>query len=127
MKSYHKRALPSESAVLGGPYPPADLGFQSDRLQVLWKCGDQPWADPGQHFHTDSDELFIVLQGAIEMDVEDERVLIGPGEMCFFPIGVPHAVSTVQTPIQALVIRAPAISDKVYVSQADDQLVSPAI
>jgi len=112
--AWRKRSLPQHFAVLGGPNPPDALGFMSDRIQVIWNSGDEPWKDPGQHHHTDSDEVFIVFKGSIELEVGDDRVIVGPSEMCFFPAGVLHGVVEVHTPVQALVIRSPAVHDKVY-------------
>lgn len=114
MATYLKRALPNEFAVLSGPVPPDDLGFRSDRLLILWNDFDEPWADPGHHLHTDSDEAYIVLKGAIVLEIEDERVTVSTGEVCFVPSGVVHAVVQAETPVQALVIRAPASQDKEY-------------
>lgn len=114
MTAYVRRSLPREFAVLAGPNPPDELGFRSDRLQILWNDSDDTWADPGQHYHAESDEVFIVLKGELEIAVEEERFTLGPGEMCIFPAGVTHAVTRVRPPISHLVIRAPAGQDKVY-------------
>ncbi len=115
MTAYLKRALPEKYfVVLSGPNPPDSLGFQSDRIQILWNNSDQPWADADQHLHTDSDEVYLVLKGAMVLEVEDERVTVSAGEVCFVPAGTFHALVTVETPIQSLVIRSPASQDKVY-------------
>lgn len=118
MITYHKRALPESFAVLSGPFPPDDLAFKSDRIQILWNCSNAPWADPGQHLHTDSDEAYIVLSGALVLEIENERVTVASGEVCFVPAGVFHAVVEVYTPIKAFVIRSPATQDKVQREEA---------
>lgn len=114
MATYLKRALSGEFAVLSGPTPPDDRGFRSDRLQILWNDSDEPWTDPGCHLHTDSDEAYIVFRGVMVLEIEDECVTVSAGEVCFISPGVMHAVVGVETPVQALVIRAPACQDKVY-------------
>lgn len=114
MKTYHRRRLPPHFAVLSGPNPPDELAFKSERLQILWNDLDEPWSDPGQHYHVDSDEVFIVLKGSIEVEVDDEQFMLGAGEVCFFPAGVFHSIVTSNPPVQAFVIRAPATGDKVY-------------
>jgi mannose-6-phosphate isomerase-like protein (cupin superfamily) len=107
--------LPDDDfVVLSGPNPPDSLGFQSERLQILWNNSDHSWADSGQHLHTDSDEVYIVLKGTIVLEIEDERLTVSAGEVCFIPSGSFHAIVAVETPVQSLVIRAPAIQDKVY-------------
>ncbi len=114
MANYLHRALPAGLAFLAGPQPPDELCFQSDRLQIRWTDSEMPWADPGQHLHRDSDEVYIVLKGAIVLDIEDERLTISAGDVCFVPAGVFHAVVAVETPIQNFVIRSPAGQDKTY-------------
>lgn len=121
MTRYLRRSLPEAFAVLAGPNPPDELGFRTDGLQILWNDSNDSWADPGQHYHAESDEVFIVLKGALEIEVEDERFTLGPGEMCVFPAGVSHAVVKVHPPINHLVIRAPAGQDKTYVAAGEGQ------
>jgi mannose-6-phosphate isomerase-like protein (cupin superfamily) len=114
MTTYVHRALPAGLAFLAGPQPPDKLCFRSDRLQIRWTDSDTPWTDPGQHLHRDSDEVYIVLDGVIVLDIEDEQLRVSAGEVCFVPAGVFHAVVAVETPIRNLVIRSPAGSDKTY-------------
>jgi mannose-6-phosphate isomerase-like protein (cupin superfamily) len=114
MATYLKRALSGDFTVLSGPAPPDDLGFQSDRLQILWNDADEPWTDSRHHLHTNSDEAYIALNGAIVLEIEDERVTVSTGEVCFVPPGVVHAVVQPERPVQALVIRASASHDKEY-------------
>lgn len=121
MARYLRRSLPDTFAVLAGPNPPDDLGFQTERVQILWNDSGDTWADPGQHYHVESDEIFIVLKGTLEIEVDDERFTLGPGEMCVFPAGVSHAVTKVHPPINHLVIRAPAGEDKVYPGEGRPQ------
>lgn len=69
MQQYLRRTLPLNFAVLAGPNPDDDLAFRSDNLQILWNCSDESWADPGQHYHRESDEVFIVLKGSLDVEV----------------------------------------------------------
>ena len=111
---FHHRKLPGYSTLLSGRMPPDAVGFRSDRLQIWYNQTNQPWHDPAPHFHTDSDECFIVLRGEIVVEVEGERHVIGPGEFCCFPVGVLHSVIAVHPPVESLMIRAPSIEDKQY-------------
>ena len=120
MTKYLRRALPREFAVLGGPNPPDEMAFRSDNLQILWNCSDASWADPGQHYHVESDEVFIVLKGSVDVEVDDERFSLEAGELCFFPAGLLHAITGAHPPVEAFVIRAPAMSDKVYRDSTDN-------
>ena len=121
-RRFHHRALPPHSALLSGRFTPDDLAFQSDLLQVWFN--DNPrdaWTlngrtvrkDPAPHFHTDSDEMFIVLEGALHVAVEGNVVRVARGEFCCFPAGVVHQLVRVEAPYKTLMIRAPSVDDKV--------------
>ena len=125
MANFHHRKLPdfnsnpdipTQPVILSGHTPPTDLGFQSDDLQIIYNFKNHNWVGDGErpHYHTDSDECFLVLQGQLTVEVEGEQFTIGPREFCCFPKGVFHAVSRVHPPIEVLVIRAPSIQDKIY-------------
>jgi len=47
--------------------------------------GDFVW-----HSHTDTDEVFIVLEGEMDIDYRDGKVTIKSGEMYVVPKGVEH-------------------------------------
>ena len=119
MTRYLRRSLPEAFAVLAGPNPPDDLGFRTDGLQILWNDSNDSWADPSQHYHAESDEVFIVLKGTPHVEVGNETISVSAGEMCSFPAGVFHAVTGGIPFIEALVIRAPAKQDKVYPSPSE--------
>lgn len=42
------------------------------------------------HRHTDTDEVFLVLEGAMQIDFRDGRLALQAGEMCVVPQGVEH-------------------------------------
>ena len=42
------------------------------------------------HSHDSTDEVFIVLDGSMEIQTEDELVKLDSGEMYVVPKGVPH-------------------------------------
>ncbi|MEJ0013061.1 MAG: cupin domain-containing protein [Bauldia sp.] len=56
--------------------------YQFKLVKVL---GDFVW-----HSHPDTDEAFIVLDGALRIDFRDGAVSIGKGEMFVVPKGVEH-------------------------------------
>ena len=114
MAGFSTRQLPDHFAVLSGPNPPDDLCFPSDSLQILWNNSNESWSDHGQHYHRESDEVFIVLEGSIDVEIGEDEVTIGPGETCFFPAGTWHGILRANPPIRCLVIRAPTGADKVY-------------
>lgn len=51
----------------------------------------EPGAGAPLHFHTDVDEVLIVLEGEIEFRLGDETRVVGAGHTVAIPAGVPHA------------------------------------
>ena len=114
MSSFHHRPLPDYSTLLAGRTPPDEVGFTSDRLQIWYNQTSEAWRDPRPHAHAASDECFILLRGRLVVEVEGQRVSVGPREFCCFPAGVVHAVVETYPPIESLMIRSPSIDDKIY-------------
>jgi mannose-6-phosphate isomerase-like protein (cupin superfamily) len=115
MTKFHHQKLPDFTTILVGHTLKDAVGFKSDKLQILYNNTDTPWKDKGLHKHLESDECFIVLKGALIVELEDEQqVRISAGEFCCFPVGLYHAVVDVETPAETLMIRAPSVNDKVY-------------
>lgn len=112
--TFHHYNLPDYSTLLSGRLPREDLSFQSEKLQIWYNNTEEIWTDSGLHYHTESDEIFIVLKGTIVVEVDGERHTIGPREFCCFPAGIYHAVVNVFPPLETLMIRAPSAEDKVY-------------
>ncbi len=117
MPRFHHRPLPDHSALLAGSEPSDDAAFVSERLQIWFNRTDDAWRDPAPHYHTTSDEIFIVLKGAIIVEVDGERIRIEADELCAFPAGVVHSVVAVEPPVESLMIRAPSVADKVYLDE----------
>lgn len=122
MPRFHHRPLPARSALLAGSQPPDDKAFASERLQIWFNRTAEAWRDPAPHYHTASDEIFIVLTGAIIVEVDGERVRVGADELCAFPAGVVHSVVEVELPVESFMIRAPSVADKVYLD--DDETLA---
>jgi len=55
------------------------------QFKIVKLQGDFIW-----HDHKDTDETFIVLEGALRIDFRDGAVHLGPGEMFVVPKGVEH-------------------------------------
>jgi mannose-6-phosphate isomerase-like protein (cupin superfamily) len=112
--TFHHYKLPDYSTLLSGRIPREELSFQSEKLQIWYNNTEEIWTDPSLHYHLESDECFIVLQGTLVVEVDGERHTIGPREFCYFPVGVYHAVVEVYPPVETLMIRAPSVDDKVH-------------
>jgi mannose-6-phosphate isomerase-like protein (cupin superfamily) len=61
----------------------AELNGQQVKLAKLE--GEFVW-----HHHDAEDELFLVVQGRLEMRLRDGTVTLGPGELLVVPRGVEH-------------------------------------
>lgn len=76
----HKYSLFSEQ------WTPKVIAQMNDyQFKVVKIEGDFVW-----HSHADTDETFIVLEGALRIDFRDGAVQIGTGEMFVVPRGVEH-------------------------------------
>jgi len=45
-----------------------------------------------RHYHAESEELYYVLEGAGEMEVDGERARVGPGDAILIPPGAWHQI-----------------------------------
>jgi mannose-6-phosphate isomerase-like protein (cupin superfamily) len=59
--------------------------FNGNDLMVVKVKGEFVW-----HKHDDTDDFFLVLKGSIDIQLRDEIVTLGPGEMFVVPKGVEH-------------------------------------
>lgn len=114
MTSIQHGDLPDVSAFLAGRGPVPDGAVKTDRIQIYYRRDDDLRVDERSHAHTACDELFIVLAGSIVLDVEGREHVVGPRQFCHFPVGVFHRIVRVSGPLEAFVIRAPSVEDKVY-------------
>jgi mannose-6-phosphate isomerase-like protein (cupin superfamily) len=61
----------------------------------------QPGAGAPLHVHHDVDEVFILLQGTLEMRLGDERIRVEADHTIAIPAGTPHAfVAVGPTPVR---------------------------
>ena len=116
MRSFHHSKLPDYSALLSGHLPTDVVSFHSQGLQIWYNNTAKTWVDAPEipHYHDKSDEIFLVLKGAIHVEVDGQVHRIGPREFCCFPAGQWHAVVFVEVPAETLMIRAPSVDDKVH-------------
>ncbi|HJQ56765.1 MAG TPA: cupin domain-containing protein [Vineibacter sp.] len=61
----------------------------------------EPGAGAPLHAHKDVDEIFIVLEGTLDIRIGDERHLVAADHTIAIPAGVPHAFTAVgPTPVR---------------------------
>ena len=67
--------------------------FNGHDVMVVKVKGEFVW-----HAHPDTDDLFLVLRGALVIQMRDGEVRLGPGELYVVPKGVEHRpVAEVET------------------------------
>lgn len=63
-----------------------------------------PAGNPPVHVHTDEDEAFYVLEGEIELVLDDEPVRAGAGTFALVPRGVAHTYRVLSGTARLLVL-----------------------
>ncbi len=59
--------------------------YNSNEVRIVKVEGEFIW-----HHHDDTDELFLVLEGELEMEFRDRVENLGPGELIVVPRGTEH-------------------------------------
>lgn len=55
----------------------------------------EPGEVGGRHSHDLGQEVFLILEGECEFEIDGERAVLGPGQMCFAAANQMHQVRTV--------------------------------
>jgi mannose-6-phosphate isomerase-like protein (cupin superfamily) len=59
--------------------------YNDNEVRLVKVEGEFIW-----HQHDDTDELFLVLDGTLEMELRDRIVTLEPGELFVVPMGTEH-------------------------------------
>jgi len=91
--------LRAKLARVAVPWSPRVVAELNDyQVKVVKLAGDFVW-----HRHDDTDELFIVLHGEMEVGFRDREVTVREGEMIVVPRGVEH-ITRARAECHALII-----------------------
>lgn len=78
--------LAAALATFGEPWQPRTVAVLNDYdVRVVKTLGEFTW-----HSHPDTDELFLVVKGALTIRMEAGDVTLGPGQLYVVPRGVRH-------------------------------------
>lgn len=78
--------LAAALATFSEPWQPRTVAVLNDYdVRVVKTLGEFTW-----HCHPDTDELFLVLRGALTIRMEAGDVTLGPGQLYVVPRGVRH-------------------------------------
>ena len=59
--------------------------YNDNEICVVRVDGEFVW-----HSHEDTDDLFLVLEGELDIELRNRTVTLGPGELLVVPKGVEH-------------------------------------
>ncbi|MGI5128064.1 cupin domain-containing protein [Pseudonocardia sp. CA-107938] len=93
---------------------------ESAGLVSVLEFGLDGWqAGPDLHLHEQSDEMFYVLSGELEMQVGTERHVLGQGDFAWVPRGTAHTfVNATGEPARALTVATPGGLEDFLADQA---------
>ena len=81
--------LEAQFARFNDTWSPKIVGeLNGQQVKLVKLEGDKcPW-----HAHETQDEMFLILEGTLEIHLRDGVVLVGPGEFYIVPAAVEHRV-----------------------------------
>ena len=68
------------------------LGVSSARRQSLAEATLAPGQATERHYHQEAEEIYFVLEGAGELELDGERKVVAPGEAALIPPGAWHQI-----------------------------------
>jgi len=78
--------LAAKLTLFGETWSPKIVAsFNGHDVMVVKVKGRFVW-----HSHAETDDFFLVLRGALTIEMRDAAVTLGPGELCVVPRGVEH-------------------------------------
>jgi mannose-6-phosphate isomerase-like protein (cupin superfamily) len=86
------------------------------QLKLVKFQGDFIW-----HDHPNTDEVFLVIEGKMEIDLPEHTVSVGPGEMFVIPRGTPHCTRAAEE-CQAMLIEPRGV---VNTGTTENELTAP--
>jgi mannose-6-phosphate isomerase-like protein (cupin superfamily) len=89
----------------------ARLGGASN--QSLAEASLQPGQATQRHHHAETEEIYVLLEGEAEMEVDGEIRNVGPGEAILIPAGAHHQIRAGKdAPLRFLCCCAPPYRDE---------------
>ena len=105
---YRKDELVELAGQRGVSYREVAAGQPGRALQLLLEHYE-PGADTGsEKYHHDAEEAGLVLSGKLELTVEDEVFVLGPGDAYYFDSRRPHRFRNIgKSPVKAVSVNSP--------------------
>ena len=87
------------------------LGMQHGTAnQSLAEATLEPGQATQRHYHARSEELYVLLEGGGEMEIDGARHRVGPGEAILIPPGARHQITAAEALLRFLCCCAPPYS-----------------
>ena len=81
------------------------------RNQSLAEATLEPARATQRHYHRETEEIYIVLAGAGEMEIDGDRAPVGPGDAVLIPPGARHQIRAEGGELRFLCCCAPSYRD----------------
>jgi quercetin dioxygenase-like cupin family protein len=69
---------------------------------------------PPRHIHTREDEVFLILDGEVEFDLDGDHRRAGPGAAVYMPRGVPHTFRVTSPVARMLGVMTPGAFEQLF-------------
>jgi mannose-6-phosphate isomerase-like protein (cupin superfamily) len=80
--------------------------------QSLAEAELAPGAETRRHYHAQTEEIYVLLEGSGEMEVEGDRRAVGPGDAVLIPARARHQIHAGGVGVRFLCCCAPPYSDE---------------
>ena len=84
--------------------------FHHTQAQSLAEASLAPGQTTQRHYHGASEEIYVVLEGRGDLEIDGERTRVGPGDAALIPPGAWHQIAA-DTELRFLCCCAPPYSD----------------
>lgn len=75
---------------------------------AIIECEAPAGYEPPAHIHVDEDEIFVILEGALDIECAGQSTRLGAGGFLFLPRSVPHEFRvTPEAPARFLIFTSP--------------------
>ena len=78
-------------------------------VQSLAEAALEPGQATERHYHARAEEIYFLLEGEGEMEIDGERRRVGPGDAILIPAGARHQIRA-EAPLRFLCCCAPPYS-----------------
>lgn len=89
-------------------------GSHTNGSFALIEQDNEPGTSVPEHFHTQENEIFYLLEGEMEFSVAKEKIVAAAGTTVFLPRGVPHSFKVTGNGARALVMLQPAGTENMF-------------